>query len=228
LNQIVSLFPTSNLKPRAEKLIEVLGKRKEIEDYLTNLQVTRVKDDTTIIVQPERVRMIRNDSTIIRPPQKNIDSARQLSQVLPGNIPLAKDSLIATTRKVSGPYAFNYANPHMVVMMLDKVDRVYVRESKNALDRYVNEYFYSMNITVSPDTLDASRNLVIFNPFPDAQEALAFLLKLKKAVPNELSWLPPSKYSFFLIDNDNLVRMKATKDLDGYKALLKKMFPQNF
>ena len=52
--------------------------------------------------------------------------------------------------------------------------------------------------------------------------------KLKKAAPSEISWLQPSKYSFFVISEDNLQLLKSTKDLDGYKILLNKVYPGKF
>ena len=227
LKQIVTLFPDAPLKPRAERLIDVLGRRKEIEDYLTKLQVTRMKEDSVITVQPQRVRMVRNDSTIIRP-QKLSDSTRTLSDPIAGKIGLVQDSLINIPKKVSGPYVFNYTASHQVIMILDKVDGTYVNESKNAMSRYVSDYFSGQNLTVARDALDKERSLIVFQPFADAQEALQFLIKVRKAAPDELSWLPAGKYSFMLIDADNLVRMKETKDIPGYKALLKKQFPENF
>jgi tetratricopeptide (TPR) repeat protein len=227
LNQIVTLFPDAPLRPRAERLIDVLGRRKEIEEYLTNLQVTRLKEDSLINVQPQRVRMIRNDSTILRP-QKVADTTRSLPGAIAGKLPPVNDSLIQAPKTVSGPYVFNYTAAHQVIMLLEKVDGTYVNESKNAMSRYVSDYFAGQNITVGRDALDNNTSLIIFSAFTDAQEALNFMIKVRKAAPDELSWLPAGKYSFILIDNDNLTRMKNTKDIPGYKSLLKKQFPEHF
>ena len=57
---------------------------------------------------------------------------------------------------------------------------------------------------------------------------MQFLYKVRKAAPDEVSWLPASKYSFILIDSNNLQRLKATKDIAGYKLLLNKLYPGQF
>ncbi len=68
LSNIVSLYPKSPLKPKAERMIEVLGRRKEIEEYLTNLQVTRIPEDSVVVVN-NRKAMVRNDSNLIVSPK---------------------------------------------------------------------------------------------------------------------------------------------------------------
>jgi tetratricopeptide (TPR) repeat protein len=46
LNAILQKFPGHAIEPRVKLIKEILPKRKEIEDYLTKLQVTRAKDDS--------------------------------------------------------------------------------------------------------------------------------------------------------------------------------------
>jgi hypothetical protein len=50
LHQIVDNYPTSPMKDKAATMIDVLGKRDSIERYLTNLNVTRAKEDSQIVV----------------------------------------------------------------------------------------------------------------------------------------------------------------------------------
>ncbi|HEY4149541.1 MAG TPA: tetratricopeptide repeat protein, partial [Chitinophagaceae bacterium] len=49
LNHIVSLYPGSPMADRAKKLVEVLGRRRQIEDYLTNLKIERSPEDSTAV-----------------------------------------------------------------------------------------------------------------------------------------------------------------------------------
>jgi hypothetical protein len=118
--------------------------------------------------------------------------------------------------------------PHKVAMLLDKVDGTYINECKNALTRYAAEYFRSAELVVSKEPIDKDFTLVVFSSFANATEAMQFLYKIKKAAPDEVSWLPANKYSFILIDSDNLERMKTTKDILGYKKLLSKQYPGQF
>jgi tetratricopeptide (TPR) repeat protein len=47
LTDITRLFPNSPMAAKARALIDVLGRRKQIEDYLTNLQIERPVEDST-------------------------------------------------------------------------------------------------------------------------------------------------------------------------------------
>jgi len=224
LNNIVTLYPTSPLKPKAVRMIDVLGRRAEIEKYLTELKITRMTEDS-VIQTNDRVVMIRNDSALIISPNL-YDSFRVVRKAADSLALVQTDSLKkAAARLVSGPYTFNAAAAHNVIMLLDKVDGTYINESKNAFTRYVGDYFRDVQITVTKDAIDKDYALVVFSSFASADEALQFLYKIKKAAPDEVSWLPANKYSFLLIDNDNLLRLKQTKDIPGYKNLLNNQYP---
>jgi hypothetical protein len=222
LNNIISMYPKSALKPRAERMIDVLGRRKEIEDYLTKLQITRASDDSMIVVN-DRKPMVRNDSAIIRSPKSLADSLK--TTIKSDNGVTQADSVAKAGPVVSGPYTFNAAAPHNVIMLLDKVDVTYINESKNALARYAADNFRAANITISKDTVNKDNALLIFSSFANADEAMIFLNKIKRAAPEEISWLPANKYSFMLIDDENLQRLKNTNDIAGYKNLLSKQYP---
>ena len=224
LSNIGKLYPASKLKPKADKMIDVLKRRKEIEDYLTALQITRLKEDS-VIVEPVRVRMIRDDNNLLQP--KKQDSSKTIIKPLTSIAPV-KDSLLNVAKTVSGPYVINAAHTHYIVMLLDKVDGTYVNESKNAMARYVADNFRVQAITVTKDAIDKDNSLLIFSIFTNAAEAIPVLTKMRKAAPDELSWLPTNKYSFIIIDEDNLTRLKNTKDINGYKALLKAQFAGTF
>ncbi len=47
LQDIIRLFPNSPMASKARALIDVLSRRKQIEDYLTNLQIERPAEDST-------------------------------------------------------------------------------------------------------------------------------------------------------------------------------------
>lgn len=222
LSNIVTLYQKSPLEPKAQRMIEVLGRRKEIEEYLTNLQVTRAPDDSVLVVTP-RLAMVRNDSNLIVSPKLYDSIGKGKSVVINTDSVFTKAPVAAPL--VSGPYTLNLSAPHYVVMVFDKVDITYINESKNALARYATDYFRSAGITVAKDTVDKENQLLVFSSFATAAEALPFLIKIQKAAPEEISWLPASKYSFMIIDEENLQRMKNTKDIKGYKALISKQYP---
>lgn len=288
LANISGLYPASPLAPKAERMIDVLKRRKEIESYLTALQVTRATDDT-VLEAPLREKLVRNDQNLIVTPKrfdssktaipktispipgrgndsaktpapllvakdsvkskipltvvakdsiKSIAAAPAKTAITKNNIknitPLPQPAIINDTTKnaapvlTNGPFTFNAALPQSVIMVLDKVDGTYVNESRNAFLRYVTENFRDQTITVTKDGVDKDISLLIFTSFANADDALQFLTKIKKAAPDEVSWLPPAKYSFLLISDTNLQLLKINKNLKEYKALLSKQYPGKF
>jgi tetratricopeptide (TPR) repeat protein len=235
LSDIVNLYPKSPLKAKAENLMDVLKRRKEIEDYLTNLQVTRAKEDDPIAVDttatpaPRQVQqqgpvVIKpKDSTVAPPPVQQPVVQQPVVQQ-----PVVKDTVKKVLPLVSGPFRLDIAVPHYVLMIMDKVDPVYVNEARNAFIRYSRESYNAEPLQVNKDTLDKDRNLLVFVQFATADAALQYCEKLRRAAPSEISWLPAAKYSFIIISDDNLQRLKGNKDIVNYRKLLNIQYPGKF
>lgn len=223
LNNIISLHPQSTLKPKAERMIDVLSRRKDIENYLTTLVVTRANEDDIAVVPNEK--LVRNDSNLIVSP-KLFDSSKA---VIPNATVVIKDSVKKVVPiVVNGPFTFNITTPQNVIMVLDKVDGTYINESKNAFTRYVSENFRNQGVAVTKTAVDKDISLLVFASFANAEAALQFLSKVKKAAPDEVSWLPAAKYSFLIISDENLQLLQINKNLKEYKGLLNKQFPDKF
>ncbi|MFZ4058939.1 MAG: tetratricopeptide repeat protein, partial [Ferruginibacter sp.] len=221
LKNIVSLHPQSKLVKRAENLIEVLKRRKEIETYLQQLEVTRAKDDEVIITREPAVQ-----KAIVTPVATNKDSVKTAPVAV--QTPKADTVVKVKPPVVSGPFTFVETAPHFVLMVLDKVDGTYINESKNAFTRFCNENFRQAQLQVEKDALDQEKSLLVFSSFADAAVAMDFYTRVKRAAPEEVSWLPASKYSFLIISAANLELLKANKNIEGYKLLLKKQYPNQF
>lgn len=207
LQDIVTNNPESPLRPKAETMIDVLRRRAEIEKYLTELEITRVSDDAPVKVEE------KNKPTAPPPPATiiNKDTAAKVPPPL-----------------TNGAFTMAVNAPHYVLMILNKVDAVYVNEAKNAITRYNGENYYGQTINITKDVLDAENNLLVISSFADAATALQYYDKLRKNAAAEISWLPASKYSFLIITDDNLQLLKANKNLTGYKSLLNTQFPARF
>ncbi len=238
LSDIINLYPKSPLKDKAQNLIDVLKRRKEIEEYLTKLEITRMKEDAPIKVDSGAVAATRQvqqqGPVVIRPKDSTLtqpvivmpkDSTVKQPVILPAPV---KDSVKKAPQLTLGPFAMDTAAAHYVLMILDKVDPVYVNEAKNAFVRYSREGYRAVPLEVNKDTLDKDRNLLVFSKFDNAGAALQYCDKLKRVAPSEVSWLPAAKYSFLIITDDNLLRLKTNKDLINYKILLNKQFPGKF
>jgi outer membrane protein assembly factor BamD (BamD/ComL family) len=204
LQLIISNNPTSPLKEKAETMIDVLKRRAEIEKYLTSLEVTRAEDNQ------------------LKAPQTPAPVNKPVA-------PVVKDTVAKVAPPLtSGPFVMAVNAPHHVLMVLNKVDQVYLTEARNAFIRYNRENFYGQTINITKDVLDADNNLLVITSFPDAAAALVYYNKIKKDAASEISWLPASKYSFLIITEANLQLLKANKNIAGYKALLNTQFPNRF
>lgn len=224
LNQIITQYPTSPLKQKAVTMIDVLKRRTSIEKYLTNLKVERVKEDSQIIVY--------DDPTIIKRMEQ--DTTRMLKITAPNNTTVTPGKVYLDSSKrapaivKNATFMIDPLSTQYVMMVLTKVDPVYSSEAKNALIRYNKENFYTQKIDITKDTLDKERTLLIFTEFETADLAIKYLDKLKKAAPAEISWLPPAKYSFYIISGANLELLKENKNLQSYLDLLNKKYPGKF
>ena len=219
LNNIITLYPKSPLKDKSATMIDVLKRRNEIETYLTSLQVTRAEEDKILLTD--------NNTIVIQkaapPPEAKI--------ITPVNKPVIKsDSIKTNPAMVSGAFKWESDKPHLVIMILDKVDGVYVNEAKNAFDRYNKGIYNSKPVTITKDVLDAAtgKALLLFNGFSSPEEAIAYYDKVKKAAPVEVSWLQANKYSFMVISENNLQLLKTNKDMNAYKTLLNNLYPGKF
>ena len=218
LKNIELLYASSVLSPKAATLISVLQRRNEIEKYLTDLQVTRVADDK-IVFADDKV-------AVVVKPTINPAAVKVTAPIITKSV--VSDSIKIPPVYINKSFTLSPEKPHYVAMILDKVDGVYVNETKNAFVRFNKGSMSTINVSILKDTIDASRSLLLFQPFANAAEALKYFDKIKKAATSEVSWLQPAKYSFIIISADNLLLLKANKDIITYKQLLNNNFGNKF
>jgi tetratricopeptide (TPR) repeat protein len=220
LNNIVSLYPTSPLKEKALTLIDVLGRRDSIERYLTQLQVTRVEEEQVIFV---------DDKPVIKTVAPVVIKPAEVKLIQPVVIKkIASDSIKVPDVYKNKNFELKPESPHYVVMILDKVDGVYINEAKNAFVRFNKGSMETINTSIKRDTIDAQRTILLFSPFENAAAAIKYFDKIKRAAPSEVSWLQAAKYSFIIISETNLLLLKTNKDLISYKQLLNFNFGNKF
>ena len=218
LKNLRTLYPSSPLEAKAATLINVLGRRTEIEKYLTDLQVTRMEDEK-VIISDEKAPMSVNVSAVKNAPAK---------ASAPVIIKRMSDSIKTPAVFINKSFTLQPDKPHYVVMILDKVDVVYVNEAKNAFTRFNKGSMATLNVAITKDAIDAERSLLVFKPFDNAEGALKYFDRIKKAAPGEISWLQPAKYSFIIISENNLQILKTNKDISSYKQLLNANFGNRF
>lgn len=209
----------SPLAEKATTMIDVLRRRKEIEAYLTKLQVTREEDD---------IPMLTDNSLLgIAQTGKNMDRdsmANALANMRPISIKL--DTVAVVTLR---EYTYNEQDSQYVVVLLKKVDPVYVNEARNAFNRYNSTYFYADRITMNSRKLNDSTTMLLFGPFQKAFLAIGYVDKTRPNTRSRiLPWLTPDKYEFTIISPVNLELLEEKKNLATYQELLKLALPNKF
>ncbi len=220
LDNLAKLFPQSPLVDKANTMIDVLKRRAEIESYLTNLQITRLKDDETPVVDLTPVQ------TTIQKPDTKVDSTVEspVKQVAKNVMDTAHQA-----NTVIRTYEFDAKQPQFVAILLDKVNKVFVNEARNAFDKYNKINFYNQKLNVATQVIDERYSFVLIGPFAGASEAVAYVDKTRPVAGSRIiSWLTADKFKYTIISQYNLDVMKETKDVDGYKQLLEKVLPGKF
>ena len=220
LNNIVLQYPTSPLKDKAAKMIDVLYRRNQIEGYLTNLNITRAKEDDVIAVDdsPAQPNAVTQNNKTEQPKTLTPEEKKEIPHPKP----------TAPQPVTNGTFSFVAEEPQNVVMVLDKVDPVYISEARNAFNRYNRQNFSGQAIEIVKDVIDKDKSILIFSRFANADAAITYMDRLKKNAAREISWLAANKYSFIIMSDPNLQVLKGNKDLPGYIKLLNTKYPGKF
>ena len=228
LNNISSQFAGTPLAIKAANLSKVLGRRNQIEEELRNLVVNRPVEDTkapVVYVPAPTTPVTRDTITANKPPV--------VAPPITTNKPVAGDTSLTNKPIVTPPVATSFsfdANAgHFVVLVLNKVDRVFVNEAKNAFDRYNRDNYYNKQFALELSDIDVDNRLLLISPFKTAQEAIEYIDKARPKTASEIiPWLKGGKYYYSIISPNNLGLLKNNKDLPGYGQFLNQHVPGKF
>ncbi|MGE5109178.1 MAG: hypothetical protein ACM3H8_16690 [Sphingobacteriales bacterium] len=230
LDKLTLLYPSSPLFEKAQNMKEVLSKRSEIENYLTNLQVTRAEEEQVIV--PEDIKNLtttkEQKTAEAKPPVKKPVQTDKPVVSQPAKIEARKDSIAVRPAEVIKAYTFTPQTIHFVAMVLENVDGIYVNESRNAFNRYNSNYHNSEDIQVSGIKIDDSTSINIFSQFSDALKATDYALELKEKTKQIVPWLKGGRYSFIIISPENLELLKTRKNTGEYRRFLEQNMPGKF
>ncbi len=221
LNILINQFPGTPMATKATSLLDVLNRREQIETELRNLVITRNTGDTAAGKAPTYY--VQNNNPVLK------DSTKTITHPI-GNINQPKDTTAGKqVSKIVSPFTFLASVPHYVVLVLNKVDPVFVNEAKNAFARYNRETFYNKQMTADLADLDAENRLLIISPFKDAGDAINYIDQTRPKTATEIiPWLKGGKYNFIILSDSNYDLLKVNKDIDNYKAFLNQHFPGKF
>ena len=163
---------------------------------------------------------------------QQIARLRQSADSLQASVNKLKDDtaqVSARLRTMNSVFSLNPDNPHSVVILMDKVDPVYVSEARNAFNGYNQENFYSQQLTAENASLSDSIKMLVIGSFPTDKEALTYLTNAKALAPRQIiPWLPAIKYSLLIISTSNLQLLLTNKDVNAYRQFLSAAYPGRF
>jgi outer membrane protein assembly factor BamD (BamD/ComL family) len=229
LNNIITKFEGSPLAIKSTNLLNVLSRRQEIEEELRSM-VINMPDTTT---STNQVPTIITPPPVIKQPAAKDTAISKTIQQPP--VTINKPVTDTVTKQPIKPepvptsYSFDAEKPHYVVIVLNKIDPIFVNEAKNAFARYNKDTYFNKLMQAELIDIDNENKLLLISPFKNATEATAYVDQTKPRTANEIvPWLKGGKYTYSIITERNLEVLKNSKDIDKYKQFLDKNIPGKF
>ena len=221
LKDLIKLYPKTPLAEKAATMIDVLKRRKQIEDYLTKLEIEREEEPVTRAVDLED-----NTTTVVEPKKE------KKKEVETKKAPEVKDKEVGTTTKVEvkkNAYTFIPTEQQYVIIVFNKVDNIFIKEAKNAFERFNKQKFYNKKIDVQQYQLDEENSILLFGIFENAGKAIDYYKVLKpQAASSLISWIPETKYKYSIISYPNFTTLKETKNIAEYINFIQQVLPDQF
>jgi outer membrane protein assembly factor BamD (BamD/ComL family) len=256
LNNITQSFPGTPMAEKATVMVEVLQRRKEIEDYLTNTNIVRETDSLNVPfddgpVVTKTQQQVQKDTTSkisinTLPVQNNTNIAKPTAPVQKvtnekdkknntGKITINTKPAADTTKlkplkdiKFETVYIYNASEPYVVLMYFDEVDPIYISESKTAITRYNAGTHSGETIAVNIFEGGKDANWLDIGPYADVTAILSYMEELKQNAKQIVPWLPANKYNFVVISVRNLEILKSRKNIEEYKTFIRQHIKDKF
>ncbi|GAA4748696.1 hypothetical protein [Flavisolibacter ginsenosidimutans] len=201
--------------------VKAPGEQKEI----VTAKTPEVKKADTVAKKPL---IVKADTVSKKPQVKTTDTLAK--KTIPKKA--AVDTIVK--KNVSPPkpasiYTFAPETAHYVLMILDKVDPVFVNEARNAFFRYNREKYYGQPLDAQILSLTADVKLLVVTGFANASAATDYVQRARAVASTEIiPWLTGNKYTFTIISAPNLEILKGTTNLAEYKKFLEQYLPGKF
>lgn len=257
LENIIGLFGKSPLAEKAGTMIDVLKRRSEIENYLTNLNLDKKDEIANRGVDlnstaPVTANINRKKDTALNVPKElKAPQAKNLTDISNTNtvstaIPVKKDSVKTVVPKgelkglelkntataapvVNKNYNFNASDTQYVVVALNNVDPIFIAEGRNAFNRYNQENYADQKMEVFNRRINNQFSFLMFGPFPNAGTAVTYIDRVRPLAKTRIiPWLTPDKYRFIIISNANMAILTETQDVEGYFKYMNQVLPDKF
>lgn len=226
LDKIVQTFPGTPMAEKAKRLADVLSRRNQIEEELTNLKVDRpveikpVVTDTAVSVIP-----VKKDSLV------QVKKQPPAQPVITNPVAVKKDSILVkpVATPVVTPFEYKAEDKYSVMVLLKKTDLVWANEAKNAFNIYNRGKYFNRQFDLSVTGINDDTRALLIGSFDNAQAAIDYMQAAKSVSSTQIiPWLTADKYSFTIISPSNLEILKSTKDVNIYKQFIEKNLPGKF
>ncbi|MDQ3279497.1 MAG: hypothetical protein M3Q06_14310, partial [Bacteroidota bacterium] len=142
-----------------------------------------------------------------------------------------RDSIEEARRNYVDPNLYHYeaGKPHYALVILDKVDPVFVNEARTAFSRYNLEAYPDRKMDVQILNLTADTRMLVISGLPTAAAATEYATTAKSLAAKEIiPWLTGNKYSFSIISARNLALLKTKQNVGEYTRFLEQHLPGKF
>jgi hypothetical protein len=251
---IENSFPGTPMADKAVVLKDVLQRRGEIENYLTNANIVREEDGVVIPFDEgskvnktqQEVKPQENKITAPTKPaqQTYIEKPKHVVQKTGadkeakgpfkpaiGNKPGKDSTSIKPLKdtKVEMAYIYNANEPHVVLMVFEKVDPIYMSESRIAFQRYNNSAHTTETITLTVhEGKEDELSWMDMGPFSTITSVLGYFDEIKANAKSIVPWLPADKYQFIVISQTNLEILNKRQNLEEYRLFIRQYVKDKF
>lgn len=137
-------------------------------------------------------------------------------------VPVALDSTHSTAPAVPANYVFNAQAEHCFVFVFNKMEPK-AMGVKAALTDMNSMKFSSLGLTASLDMIQGQQGMIIVRPFQNLARAKIYLNGLK-TTPQVFREYSDGEYTLLLISSQNLLKLKADKNLQPYLDFYRKNY----
>ena len=223
LESIQSIFPKTDMAAKASNMIDVLKRRKEIEAYLSNLDIERPEEEVS-----RNIDLNNTNTTKIDLPKATLNNPNPIQKIAP--VKAAQVINKPITPITDSSYQFNASDSQYVVLVMNKIDPIFISEAKNAFNRFNQERFYSQKIPIAISPInDSIQFLLIGGPFGNASSAVSYIDLVKPLTNSRIvPWLTADKYFYSMISLSNLALVQKRRNYNTYSTFLHQLFPYKF
>jgi len=219
LNAIITQQPNTPMAFKAATMIDVLSRRQKIEDELNRLNVQRAE---------ERKLIIDTTTKQVFTPLPEKEKSEEIVKAA-DNKPVVKTADTVINKPIISAYSFKPDDKYYAVVLLTKVDMVWVNETKNAFSIYNRNKFYNKQFEYSVSPINPEYKVLLIGNFDNAQAAADYVQSVKPVSSSQIvPWLAADKYSFTIISASNLEILKTQQDIGLYKQFIDKNMPGKF